>query len=123
MAGALIKKIIQGIGKQIKKVKPKKKWSKKNIGIGKIKDQKLYKTLGKDKYGDIQIINKGPQKGFRVPLDKKKFAERRPWAGDKSYKASYGERIPTPFPEHHYTKKASGGLIRGFPKIAKKGWR
>ena len=71
MAIAVVKKILQGIGKQVKKLKPKKKWSKKNVGIGKIKDQKLYKTLGKDKYGDIQIINKGPQKGYRVPLDKK----------------------------------------------------
>ena len=121
MAIAAVKKILQGIGKQVKKLKPKKKWSKKNVGIGKIKDQKLYKTLGKDKYGDIQIITKGPQKGYRVPLDKKGFTERRPWAADKSYKPSYGERVPT----EHYgaTKKASGGLIKGFPKIAKKGWK
>ena len=119
MAGTVLK-IINRVLKKVKP-KPKKKWSKKNIGIGKIKDQKLYKTLGKDKYGDIQIINKGPQKGYRVPLDKKGFTERRPWAGDKSYKPSYGERVPT----EHYgaTKKASGGLIKGFPKIAKKGWR
>ena len=126
MAGTVLK-VIQ---KVLKKVKPKKKWSKKNVGIGKIKDQKLYKTLGKDKYGDIQIITKGPQKGYRVPLDKKGFTERRPWAADPSYKASYGERIPG---AHYgpsvskqmkkFDKKASGGLIRGFPKIAKKGWR
>ena len=130
MAIAAVKKILQGIGKQVKKFKPKKKWSKKNVGIGKIKDQKLYKTLGKDKYGDIQIINKGPQKGYRVPLDKKGFTERRPWASDKSYKASYGERIPAghsgasvPKQMKQFTKKADGGLIKGFPKIAKKGWR
>jgi hypothetical protein len=130
MAIAVVKKILQGIGKQVKKLKPKKKWSKKNVGIGKIKDQKLYKTLGKDKYGDIQIINKGPQKGYRVPLDKKGFTERRPWASDKSYKASYGERIPgsqsgatVEKQMKQFTKKAHGGLIKGFPKIAKKGWR
>ena len=56
MAGTVLK-VIQ---KVLKKIKPKKTWSKKNVGIGKIKDQKLYKTLGKDKYGDIQIITKGP---------------------------------------------------------------
>ena len=122
MAGTVLKVI----NKILKKVKPKKKWpkkkfSKKNIGIGKVKQEGLYKTLGKDKYGDIQIINKGPQKGFRVPLDKKGFTERRPWAADPKYKASYGERVPSA----HYgaTKKASGGLISGFPKIAKKGWK
>jgi hypothetical protein len=121
MAAAVIKKILQGIGKQVKKIKPKKKFSKKNIGIGKIK---------KDKYGDIKIINKGPQKGYRVPLDKKGFTERRPWASDSKYKASYGERIPAghsgasvPKQMKQFTKKASGGLIKGFPKIAKKGWR
>ena len=130
MAIAVVKKILQGIGKQVKKLKPKKKWSKKNVGIGKIKDQKLYKTLGKDKYGDIQIINKGPQKGYRVPLDKKGFTERRPWAADKGYKTSYGERLPGSHSGatvekqmKQFTKKAHGGLIRGFPKIARKGWK
>jgi len=121
MASGLIKKVIQSVSKKVKKLKPKKKFSKKNVGIGRIKQEGLYNTLGKDKYGDIKIINKGPQKGFRVPLDKKKFAQRRPWAGDKSYKASYGERIPAA--HIGATKKASGGLISGFPKIAKKGWR
>ena len=130
MAIAVVKKILQGIGKQVKKLKPKKKWSKKNVGIGKIKDQKLYKTLGKDKYGDIQIINKGPQKGYRVPLDKKGFTERRPWAADPKYKKSAGERIPLPQSGasvkkqmKQFDKKAHGGLIKGFPKIAKKGWK
>ena len=115
-------KILKEIGKKvIKKIKPKKEFSKKQFGIGKIKQEGLYKTLGKDKYGDVQIITKGPQKGYRVPLDKKGFTERRPWAADKSYKPSYGERVPT----EHYgaTKKASVGLIKGFPKIAKKGWK
>ena len=120
MYKTILKKIIQ---KAVEKVKPKKQWSKKNTGIGKIKDQKLYKTIGKDKYGDVQIINKGPQKGYRVPLDKKGYIERRPWASDKSYKASYGERIPAGHYGSSVSKKASGGLIRGFPKIAKKGWR
>ena len=118
MYKTILKKIIQ---KAVEKVKPKKQWSKKNTGIGKVKDQKLYKTIGKDKYGDVQIINKGPQKGYRVPLDKKGYIERRPWAADKSYKPSYGERVPAP--HSGAIKKASGGLIRGFPKIAKKGWR
>jgi hypothetical protein len=131
MAGTVIKRVIQSLKKLKPKPKPKKTWSKKNVGIGKIKDQKLYKTLGKDKYGDVQIITKGPQKGYRVPLDKKGFTERRPWAADKSYKPSHGERVPT----EHYgaTKKASGGLIersgyrgggsavRGFGRAMKKG--
>ena len=67
MAGTVIKRVIQSLKKLKPKPKPKKTWSKKNVGIGKIKDQKLYKTLGKDKYGDVQIITKGPQKGYRVP--------------------------------------------------------
>ena len=117
MAGTFLKII----NRVLKKVKPKKKFSKKNVGIGRIKQEGLYKTLGKDKYGDIQIITKGPQKGYRVPLDKKGFTERRPWAADPDYKPSYGER--TWSPQIGATKKASGGLIRGFPKIAKKGWR
>ena len=117
---SVAKAFIEG-GKQIfKRSKPKKTFSK-NIGIGKIKQEGLYKTLGKDKYGDIQIITKGPQKGYRVPLDKKGFTERRPWAADPDYKPSYGER--TWSPQIGATKKASGGLIKGFPKIAKKGWR
>ena len=48
---SVVKAIIEG-GKQIfKRSKPKKTFSK-NIGIGKIKQEGLYKNIGKDKYGD-----------------------------------------------------------------------
>ena len=123
--------ILKEIGKKvIKKIKPKKEFSKKQFGIGKIKQEGLYKTLGKDKYGDVQIITKGPQKGYRVPLDKKGFTERRPWSSDPDYKPSYGERLPTgqsgatvEKQMKQFEKKASGGLVKGFPKLAKKGWK
>ena len=94
--------------------------------MGKIKQDKLYNVLGKDKYGEIKITNKGPQVGYRVPLDKKKFTDRRPWAQDPNYKKSAGERVPAAHigsKKYKPVKKAYGGLISGFPKIAKKGWR
>ena len=119
MAGSILKKI----GKVIKKLKPKPKFSKKNIGLGRVKEEKLYKKLGEDKYGDIKITTKGPQVGYRVPLDKKKFTERRPWAQDPDYKKSPGERVPS---AHMGTrkKKAEGGILRsGRPRLATKGWK
>ena len=129
MVAPVIKKIIQAVGKKVNKLKPKKKFSK-NIGVGKIKQDKLYNVVGTDKYGEIKITNKGPQVGYRVPLDKKGFTERRPWAADPKYKKSAGERIPSPQSGasvkkqmKQFDKKAHGGLIRGFPKIATKGWK
>ena len=122
MAIAFIKKIAQAVGK---KIKPKKIKSK-HIGVGKIKQDKLYNVLGKDKYGEIKITNRGPQVGYRVPLDKKKFTDRRPWAQDPNYKKSAGERVPAAHvgsKKYKPVKKAHGGLISGFPKIARKGWK
>ena len=124
MATGVIKKIIQAVGKKVNKLKPKKKFSK-NIGVGKIKQDKLYNVLGKDKYGEIKITNRGPQVGYRVPLDKKKFTDRRPWAQDPNYKKSAG-RVPAAHvgsKKYKPVKKAHGGLISGFPKIARKGWK
>ena len=94
--------------------------------MGKIKQDKLYNVVGKDKYGEIKITNKGPQVGFRVPLDKKKYVDRRPWAQDPNYKKSAGERVPAAHigsKPYKPVKKADGGLISGFPKIATKGWK
>ena len=125
MAIAFIKKVAQAVGKKIKNIKPKKIKSK-NIGVGKIKQDKLYNVLGKDKYGEIKITNKGPQVGYRVPLDKKKFTDRRPWAQDPNYKKAAGERVPAAHigsKKYKPVKKAIGGLISGFPKIATKGWK
>ena len=119
MKSKIIKKIID----TVKKIKPKPKFSKKNVGLNRIKSEKLYNTVGKDKYGDIKITNKGPQVGYRVPLDKKKFTERRPWAQDPDYKKSAGERVPSPHMGSR-TKKAEGGILRsGRPKLATKGWK
>ena len=126
MAAGIIKKIIQSVGKTLKKIKPKKIPKPKNIGVGIIKKDKLYNVLGKDKYGKIKITNKGPQVGYRVPLDKKKFTDRRPWAQDPNYKKSAGERVPAAHvgsKKYKPVKKAHGGLISGFPKIARKGWK
>ena len=125
MAIGFIKKVAQAVGKKIKKLKPKKKFSQ-NIGVGKIKQDKLYNVVGKDKYGEIKITNKGPQVGYRVPLDKKKYVDRRPWAQDPNYKKAAGERDPAAHigsKKYKPVKKADGGLISGFPKIAKKGWK
>ena len=117
---SVAKAFIEG-GKQIlKKLKPKKKFSK-NIGIGKIKQEGLYKTVGKDKYGNIDIITKGPQKGYRVPLEGKGFTERRPWSADPDYKPAPGERVPTPQygssvekQMKKFENKAMGGRIMGY---------
>ena len=126
MAAGIIKKIIQSVGKTVKKIKPKKIPKPKNIGVGIIKKDKLYNVVGTDKYGKIKITNKGPQVGYRVPLDKKKFTDRRPWAQDPNYKKSAGERVPAAHigsKPYKPVKKSVGGLISGFPKIATKGWR
>ena len=126
MATGIIKKIIQTVGKTVKKIKPKKIPKPKNIGVGIIKKDKLYNVVGTDKYGKIKITNKGPQVGYRVPLDKKKYVDRRPWAQDPNYKKSAGERVPAGHigsKKYKPVKKAYGGLISGFPKIATKGWK
>ena len=115
--------ILKKIGKVIKKLKPKPKFSKKNVGLNRIKSEKLYNTVGKDKYGDIKITNKGPQTGYRVPLDKKKFTERRPWAQDPDCKKSAGERVYSAHAGSR-TKKVEGVILRsGRPKLATKGWK
>ena len=120
VAKAITEAITEG-GKQIfKRLKPKKTFSK-NIGIGKIKQEGLYKTVGKDKYGNIDIITKGPQKGYRVPLEGKGFTERRPWSADPDYKPSPEERVPSPQSGpsvekqmKKFEKKAMGGRIMGY---------
>ena len=119
MSIGVIKKIIQAV----KKLKPKPKgWSKKskNVGIKQAESEKLYKVTGHDAHGPIKIF-----KGERMPLDKIKYTERRPWRGPHS--GHYG---PTPKKppvvkkkDQYRSPKSDGGLIRGFPKIARKGWK
>jgi hypothetical protein len=113
----IIKKIIQAVGKKVNKLKPKPKgWSKKskNIGIKQAESEKLYKVTGHDVHGPIKIF-----KGERMPLDKIKYTERRPWKGPHS--GHYG---PKPKKKSSYrSPKSEGGLISGFPKIATKGWK
>ena len=112
MAAGIIKKIIQ----TVKKLKPKPKgWSKKskNVGIKQAESEKLYKVTGHDVHGPIKMW-----KGERMPLDKIKYTERRPWRGPHS--GHYG---PTPKKKQYRSPKHEGGLISGFPKVAKKGWR
>ena len=126
MVKKIIQKIIQKIVKPKFKPKFKKKTFSQNIGVGKIKQDKLYNVVGTDKYGEIKITTKGPQVGFRVPLDKKKFTDRRPWAQDPNYKKSPGERVPAAHigsKKYKPVKKSHGGLVSGFPKIATKGWK
>jgi len=119
MATGIIKKIIQ----TVKKLKPKPKgWSKKSkhIGIKQAEAEKLYTVTGHDVHGPIKMW-----KGQRMPLDKTKYTERRPWRGPHS--GHYG---PTPKKppvvkkkDQYRSPKSVGGLIKGFPKIAKKGWK
>jgi hypothetical protein len=114
MAAGIIKKIIQGVGKRIKKIKKGKGWSKKskNVGIKQAEAEKLYTVTGHDVHGPIKMWQKPGGKPFRMPLDKPKYTERRPWLGEHS--GHTGPKIP---------HKAHGGLIKGFPKIATKGWK
>ena len=110
MAGSILKKI----GKVIKKLKPKGKGysnKSKNVGVKEALDKKLYKVKGTDEFGEIRI-----HKGVRLPLDKKKYIERRPWLGENS--GHYG---PKPSKS---VKKAEGGILRsGRPRLATKGWK
>ena len=125
MAAGIIKKIIQGVGKKIKKFKRGKGYSKdsKNVGIKQAEAEKLYTVTGHDVHGPIKIWKKPGGKPTRLPLDKAKYTERRPWLGKHS--GHYGPK-PTKkeiMSDYKITNKAHGGLIRGFPKIAKKGWK
>ena len=109
----IIKKIIKKFKKPgYEKYDPKST----NIGLNKVKKEKLYTTKGKDKHGDINIINKGPLTGERLPLDKPKYKDRRPWRGKDS---GFTERDPD-----NKFKGSSGGLVtKGKPKLATKGWK
>jgi|TARA_Y100001963_G_scaffold153238_1_gene239637 hypothetical protein len=120
MAAGIIKKTIQKVIKKLKKPGYKKyKPDSKNVGINKAEAEKLYKVVGEDQWGPIKMW-----KGKRMPLDKARYTERRPWLGPRS---GHYER-PTKksqemFSDYKITNKAEGGLIRGFPKLAKKGWK
>jgi hypothetical protein len=121
MAIALIKKIAQAVGKGIKKIKPKPKgWSKKskNVGIKQAESEKLFKVVGHDKHGPIKMW-----KGRRMPLDKVKYTERRPWLGKHSGHYGPKPKKKEMMSSYKITNKADGGLIKGFPKIATKGWK
>ena len=112
MAAGIIKKIIQ----TVKKLKPKPKgWSKKskNVGIKQAESEKLYKVTGHDVHGPIKMW-----KGERMPLDKIKYTERRPWKGPHS--GHYGPKLKK---KKYRSPKHEGGLMSGFPKIATKGWK
>ena len=108
MAGSVLKKI----GQVIKKLKPKGKGysnKSKNVGVKEAIDKKLYKVKGTDEFGEIRI-----HKGVRLPLDKKKYTERRPWLGENS--GHYG---PKPSKS---VKKAGGGIAtRGLGRAFMRG--
>ena len=109
---AIIRKIIQNVAKKIKKIKRGKGWSdkSKNIGIRQAEAQKLYEVVGHDKWGPIKMWKKSGGKRMRMPLDKAKYTERRPWLGEHS-----GHGGPKPIKkemmsDYKITNKANGGI-------------
>jgi hypothetical protein len=130
MAGPkAVLKIAKQVVKKFKKPGYKKYNPKsKRIGVNRAREEKLYTTIGKDRHGDINIINEGRMKGIRMPLDTPKYKDRRPWigkdsghiTGDVDPKNPYRER----FDLSNRRKGQSGGLVtKGKPRLAKKGWK
>ncbi len=105
MVGTVIKKIIQQIPKVVKKV-PKKK---------------LRKVDPKSPFAHVDELARPLHRGAGPSgVQKKKLKE----AGErisKWFRKQEGKGPVRIQPKLPHLKK--GGLIRGFPKIAKKGWR
>ena len=117
MAAGVIKKVIKKVIKTFKKPGYKKYNPKsKNIGINQARKEKLYTTVGKDIHGDINIINKGPLTGNRMPLDVPAYKNRRPWRGKDSGHTEVD-------PDNKWKGQSGGLVIKGKPKLAKRGWK
>jgi len=125
MAAAIIKKIIQNIPKVVKKVPKKKVKVPLEIKPG--------KNVGKkDRWGNPIVIKGSPYEHIDE-LTKPLHRGTGPTGVQKKKLKEAGERISKWFrkqegkgpvriqPKLPHLK--NGGLIRGFPKIATKGWR
>jgi len=125
MAAGIIKKIIQNIPKVVKKVPKKKVKVPLEIKPG--------KNVGKkDRWGNPIVIKGSPYEHIDE-LTKPLHRGTGPTGVQKKKLKEAGERISKWFrkqegkgpvriqPKLPHLKK--GGLIRGFPKIAKKGWK
>ena len=126
MAGAIIKKIIP---KVIKKAPKKKKKVKAPLEI------KPGKNVGKtDQWGDPIVVKGSPYETvdeLSTPLhrsrgapgvEKKKLKE----AGErisKWFRKKAGKGFTTDYTQPKLPHLKKGGLIKGFPKIATKGWK
>ena len=125
MAAAIIKKIIQNIPKVVKKVPKKKVKVPLEIKPG--------KNVGKkDRWGNPIVIKGSPYEHIDE-LTKPLHRGTGPTGVQKKKLKEAGERISKWFrkqegkgpvriqPKLPHLKK--GGLIRGFPKVATKGWK
>jgi len=125
MAVGIIKKIIQQVPKVVKKVPKKKVKVPLEIKPG--------KNVGKkDRWGNPIVIKGSPYEHIDE-LTKPLHRGTGPTGVQKKKLKEAGERISKWFrkqegkgpvriqPKLPHLKK--GGLIRGFPKIAKKGWK
>ena len=125
MAAAIIKKIIQNIPKVVKKVPKKKVKVPLEIKPG--------KNVGKkDRWGNPIVIKGSPYEHIDE-LTKPLHRGTGPTGVQKKKLKEAGERISKWFrkqegkgpvriqPKLPHLK--NGGLIRGFPKVAKKGWK
>ena len=129
MAAGVIKKIIPHLREVVKKVPKKKKKVKVPLEI------KPGKNVGKtNRWGDPLVV-KGSQyetvDELSTPLhrgrgptgvEKKKLKE----AGErisKWFRKKDGKGFTTDYTQPKLPHLKEGGLIKGFPKIAKKGWK
>ena len=110
MVGTVIKKIIQQIPKVVKKV-PKKKISK------------LREVDPKSPFAHVDELARPLHRGAGPSgVQKKKLKE----AGErisKWFRKKDGKGLTTDYTQPKLPGLKEGGLIRGFPKIAKKGWK
>ena len=124
MAVGIIKKIIPHIPKVVKKA-PKKK-------VKVPLEVKPGKNVGKtNRWGDPIVVKGSPYETvdeLSTPLyrgrgptgvEKKKLKE----AGERITKWFRKKDIKGPFTQPKLPGLKKGGLIKGFPKIAKKGWK
>ena len=128
MAAGVIKKIIPHLREVVKKV-PKKKKVKVPLEI------KPGKNVGKtNRWGDPLVVKGSPYETvdeLSTPLhrgrgptgvEKKKLKE----AGErisKWFRKKDGKGFTTDYTQPKLPHLKEGGLIKGFPKLAKKGWK
>ena len=112
MVATVIKKIIQQIPKVVKKV-PKKKVPKKKLRI----------VDPKSPFAHVDELARPLHRGAGPSgVQKKKLKE----AGErisKWFRKKDGKGLTTDYTQPKLPGMKEGGLIKGFPKIATKGWK